>query len=465
MESGRPDAAFAVSEALAAMRFEHLPERTVACAKRLVLDSLAVAFAGRGCRDTEALFALATEWGGREDCTVLGSSLRVPAPIAALVNGTMIQALDFDDTHDPSSAHTASTVLAAALAVAEARHRSGRELLAAVVAGIDLAARMGRASAENIGWTSTAVYGAFGAAAAAAHLLRLPAERMRHALGIVISQAAGTSQTAFDGPLSKHMQSGFAAKAGVLSALLAGRGITGITHVFEGRFGFFNLYKGGRYRIEPLLSDWGGRFEVEALSLKPFPSCRATHAPIEAALALVGDGVKASDIASVRVAVPRTARHLAGQPFAEGSDPMISAQFSIPYTVASAFVHGAVTLRHFGLEAIRDPVVHKLLARITVAEEPGSDFLPARIDVALKDGRSASRAITVLKGSPERALGAAEMLAKIEDCLAFAPPGCVTLDAAGLQRLVERIDRMDDVAELVAALMPAAADMQPLAVI
>jgi 2-methylcitrate dehydratase PrpD len=450
------DPAFAVSAAMAGIRFEHLPVLTVASVKRLVVDSIAVALAGRGCKDTDVLFTLASEWGGRAECAILGSSLRVPAPIAALVNGTMIQALDFDDTHDPSSTHTASTVLAAALAIAESRRSSGKELLAAVAIGVDLAARLGRASAENIGWTSTAVYGAFGAAAAAAHVLRLTAEETRHALGIVLSQAAGTSQTAFDGPLSKHMQSGFAAKAGVLSALLAARGVTGVENVFEGKFGFFNLYKGGRYRIEPLLADWGRRFEVHALSLKPYPSCRATHAPIEAALALVEQGIQAAQVSSVRVAVPRIACDLAGQPFAEGGDPTISAQFSIPYTVATAFVHRDVRLRHFRVEAIRDREVRSLLEHVSIAVEPGSDFLPARVEVTMRDGQIRSHTVTTLKGSPDNPLTAAELLAKIEDCLAFAPAGCTALDAPGLQRLIENVETMGDVSDLVPSLIPAA---------
>jgi len=113
------DPVHAVADALSAIRFDGLPARTVTSARRLVLDSLAVALAGYGCRDVQVLAGLAREWGGRPESTLLGSAERVPAPVAALVNGTMIQALDFDDTHDPSGAHTASTVLAAALAVAE----------------------------------------------------------------------------------------------------------------------------------------------------------------------------------------------------------------------------------------------------------------------------------------------------------------------------------------------------------
>jgi 2-methylcitrate dehydratase PrpD len=447
---------YAIADALSAIRFDTLAARTVMSARRLVLDSLAVALAGSGCRDVQVLADLTAGWGGRPESTILGSERRVPAPVAALVNGTMIQALDFDDTHDPSGAHTASTVLAAALAVAEARHRSGRDLIAAVTAGVELAGRIGLACTDKIGWTSTAVYGAFGAAAAAAHALRLSAEQTRHALGIVISQAAGTTQTAVDSPLSKHMQSGFAAKAGVLSALLAEQGVTGVDNVFEGKFGFFPLYKANRYRLEPLMADWGGHYEIDALSLKPFPSCRATHAAIEATLALAAaHSLRAGDVARVRVVVPPVAHNLTGKPFVEGSNPMISAQFSLQYTVATALHHGSVSLRHFTLDAIRNPAIRALMERITVAVEDGGEFAPARVEVHTTAGRDLHQTVSALKGGPDCPLTDDELLAKIEDCLTFAPPGTTVLDAKALQRRVDDLDTITDVGDLAASLVGA----------
>src|SRR4051812_2501448 len=110
----KSEPAYRLAKGISELRYEQLPNATVESTQRLVLDSLAVALAGRGCKDVAALYALATEWGGHPQAAIIGSRTRVPAPVAALVNGTMIQALDFDDTHDPTAAHTASTVLAAA---------------------------------------------------------------------------------------------------------------------------------------------------------------------------------------------------------------------------------------------------------------------------------------------------------------------------------------------------------------
>jgi 2-methylcitrate dehydratase PrpD len=437
------DPSHALAAGSAALEPRALPQATLAAARRLVADSLAVALAGRGLADVEAVLKLARHWGGRAESSIIGApGLRVPAPLAALVNGTMIQALDFDETHDPSAAHLASTVLAAALAVADQRGRSGRELLAALVAGVEVAARIGLACSDKIGWTGTAVYGTFGAAAAAAHLLGLDAAQTRHAFGIAISQAAGTTQTAVDSPLSKHIQSGFAAKAGVLSALLAAQGVSGVEGVFEGQFGFFRLYKGGRASAEPLLAPWRAPFEVERLSYKPFPSCRATHGPIQASLHLKNE-IAMENIREIDVALPQLGWNLTGKPFEEGRNPMIAAQFSTAYTVATALVDGAVSLRHFTLEAIRDRRVRDLAARVRVHVEPGAEFTPARVDVHMAGGRTLSREVRQLKGSPELPMSDEEMLRKMADCLAFAPSGAAAIDAEELWGRVQAIDTLD----------------------
>jgi 2-methylcitrate dehydratase PrpD len=450
------DAAFPIAEAVSALRDEALPPGTVASTKRLILDSLAVALAGADGRECRVLVELAQQWGGCEEASIIATSSRVPAPVAALVNGTMIQALDFDDTHDPSGTHVASTVLPAALAAAQAAHQTGRTLLTAVVAGTEVACRLGLACRDKIGFTSTAVYGAFGAAAAAARALGLGPGPTRHALGIVLSQVAGTTQTAVDTPLSKHMQSGFAAKAGLLSALLAARGVTGVEQVFEGPYGFLNLYKHGRYDRAPLVADWGSRFEVDHLSLKLFPCCRATHAAIEATLALVREGGRRpADIAEVRVVVPRVAFQLAGKPLVTGANPIVAAQFSIHYTVAAALLHGRLSLQEFTADAIRDPRIQNLMDRITVAAVDGEEFVPAHVELRTVDGAVRSRIVTRLTGEPDRPLTRVELLDKVADCLARAAGSPPAPDrAAELATLVEGLDTMPTVEDLVCGLEP-----------
>jgi len=452
------DPAFALAENIARTDFEGLPERTVNNTKRLILDSLGVALAGAHAKECLLLIDLVRHWEGRPESTIIGHALKAPSPMAALINGTIIQALDFDDTHDGSGAHTASCVLPAALAVAEAQNAGGRLLITAVALGMDLIARIGASCQEKIGWTSTAVYGCFGAAAAAAKVLRLDHNGIRHALGIVLSQAAGTTQTAIDSPLSKHMQSGFASKAGVLSALLAGSGATGVQEVFEGKFGFFRLYKADRYDRAVLLNDLGKRFDGDALSLKPFPCCRAAHGPIEAVKLLTDKHrVGVDDISGVRVVVPQIVYDLTGRPFNPGHNPVISAQFSIPYTVAAALVYQKVTLEEFTLPAISNPRIREVVKRVSVEVDTSlgpNEFVPVEVEITTTNGSRYAQTIEVLKGHPDNPLDEDELLEKFTRCVNAGPSPIAKTAVQELIHTINRLESVENVSEVTRHLRP-----------
>lgn len=436
--------------------FDSLPQKTIYTTKRIILDSLGVALAGRHSRECTLLIEMAQYWEGRAESTIIGVNKRVPSPTAALVNGTMIQALDFDETHDLSGGHSASCVLPATLVLGETKKASGRQLINAVALGIDLACRLGLACTEKIGWTSTSVYGCFGAAAAAAKILELSKDKIRHSLGIVLSQASGTTQTAIDTPLSKHMQSGFASKAGVLSALLAERGTTGVQNVFEGKFGFFNLYKSGKYHRELLLKDLGTRFEVDHLSLKPFPCCRATHGPIEAVGLLLEEGpIRIEDISSIVVTVPKVAYDLAGHPFSPGENPVISAQFSIPYTVAAMLVFGRISLETFNLEAIYDSRVRNLIKRIKVEEKARSEmngFAPATVRITMVKGMVCSKTVEILRGHPDKPMGDDELVGKFRSCVKFGTPEMTREETDRLIDMLLNLETIQNISELTRSL-------------
>jgi 2-methylcitrate dehydratase PrpD len=450
------DSVFLLSGNVFQNDFDSLPPKTIDATKRVILDSLGVALAGRRSRECALVIEMAQYWKGRTESTIIGVKERAPSPVAALVNGTMIQALDFDETHDLSGAHSASCVLPAALVLGETKKVSGRQLISAVALGIDLACRLGTACEEKIGWTSTSVYGCFGAAAAAAKILDLPQDKIRHSLGIVFSQASGTSQTAIDTPLSKHMQSGFASKAGVLSALLAERGTSGVQNVFEGKFGFFNLYKSGKYRRELLLKDLGTCFEVDALSLKPFPCCRATHGPIEAVSLLLKEStIRTEEIASIEVTVPEVAYDLVGRPFAPGENPVISAQFSISYTVAALLVFGRVSLDAFNPEVICNPRMHDLMKRIKVEAEARNKtdgFAPATVRIKTEKGVVHSRTVEKLRGHPDQPLGDDELLAKFRSCVKFGTPEMSEKETNRLADMLLNLEAIKDIGGLTKAL-------------
>jgi 2-methylcitrate dehydratase PrpD len=219
--------------------YGELPASAIESARRDILDTFGCMLGGTGSPGIDELFALLSHWGGRAESRVLLRGVTLPAPQAALLNASMGHALDFDDTLDTGgSIHPGVSVLAAALAIGDrADDVNGRDLLLAVALGLDVSCRVALASTLDRGWHRTAAMGVFGAAAAACKLLQLNPAQMLNALGIAYSHAAGNRQCILDGALTKRLQAGQAASAGVFSAVLAQTGFTGARNIFNGSFG------------------------------------------------------------------------------------------------------------------------------------------------------------------------------------------------------------------------------------
>ncbi len=280
------DPACALAQHVCRTGYADLPASAVESARRDILDTFGCMLGGSGSPGIGELFAVVSRWGGLPESRVLLRGVSVPAPQAALLNASMGHALDFDDTLDTGgSIHPGVSVLGAVLALCDSLGgATGKELLLAVALGLDVSCRVALASTVDRGWHRTAAMGVFGAAAAAGKLLRLTPEQMLAAFGIAYSHAAGNRQCILDGALTKRMQAGQAASAGVFSAVLAQTGFTGAHNIFSGRFGFFELYQPNGYDASVLLRDLGTAFRGEALSYKPYPCGRPLHAAIDAAL-------------------------------------------------------------------------------------------------------------------------------------------------------------------------------------
>src|SRR5215211_201401 len=239
------DPAWALARHVCRTGYADLPASAVAAARRDIHDTFGCVLGGSGSPGIGELFAVASRWGGLAESRVLLRGVSLPSPQAALLNASMGHALDYDDTLDTGgSIHPGVSVLGAVLSISDSvRNVTGKELLLAVALGLDVSCRIALASTVDRGWHRTAAMGVFGAAAAAGKLLRLTPEQMLAAFGIAYSQAAGNRQCILDGALTKRLQAGQAASAGVFSAVLAQTGFTGANNVFGGRFGFFELYQ------------------------------------------------------------------------------------------------------------------------------------------------------------------------------------------------------------------------------
>jgi len=328
---------------------------------------------------------------------------------------------------------------------------TGRDVLVAVALGLDISCRIALASTLDRGWHRTAAMGVFGATAAAGKLIGLTPEQMLAAFGIAYSHAAGNRQCILDGALTKRMQAGQAATAGVFSAVLAQTGFSAARNIFSGRFGFFELYQPNGHDAAALLSDLGTAFRGEALSYKPYPCGRPLHAAIDAALAARArlEIAGPDDIRSVTVEADP-----AGHDEQFGSGPakrrptqIVEAQFAQPFLIATALARGRIGIAD--VDGLGDAAVLALSDRITGVARGGRPKGSLSITVQRTDGRSVTVEASDPTGSPEKPLTNARLEAKFRDCAgnALRPLSDASVDAA--LAAIGRLDALPDARELM----------------
>lgn len=448
------DAAWPLAQHVCRIGYMDLPASAVESARRDILDTFGCMLGGSGSPGIDALFAVISRWGGLAESRVLLRGIRLPAPQAALLNASMGHALDFDDTLDTGgSIHPGVSVLSSALAVCDSRQGvTGRDILLAVALGLDVSCRIALASTLDRGWHRTAAIGVFGATAAAGKLLRLTPEEMLAAFGIAYSHAAGNRQCILDGALTKRMQAGQAAGAGVFSAVLAQTGFTGARNIFNGRFGFFELYQPNGYDSSILLRDLGTAFRGEALSYKPYPCGRPLHAAIDAALAARAQLQieRADDIGAVTIEADPAGHsdQFERGPAKRRPSQVVEAQFAQPFLVATALVHGKVGIAE--VDGLGDPLVLALSDRIAGVAREGRAKGSLAITVQRTDRRSITVEATDPIGSPQKPLTKAQFEAKFRDCArsAVRPLPDASLDA--VLAAIGRLERLPDARELIA---------------
>jgi 2-methylcitrate dehydratase PrpD len=434
--------------------YEAIPGPARETAKLFMLDTLAVAWAGSdapGCREAHALLA---DEGGRRDSTAWSYGGRLPATAAAFLNGMTASALDYDSIAHSAALHINIAVLPAALAVAERQRATGREFLAALVLGSDIMFRIAAATRyPHRGFHYTGAIGVFGAAAATARLLQLDADATQHALGIAYLQASGTQQANVQPSLSKRMLSAFAARSGVYAALLAQRGITAPSGVFEGRFGFFRLYQEG----DPgkVVDELGQRFDNVKASIKKYPSCGCNHTAIEATLRLVQQyDLTPDDVQAIEVTVTPYIERIVGGEYDPGRDPQVAAQFNIRYSIACALVRRRLGLAEIQEAAARDPaiVAHigKVSQKVDAAQTGSRGPITLRMQTA-KHGEILCR-VEDVPGTPGAPLSEAQTKEKFRECFGLGVRPLHPDQLAALTGRVQGIDEMPDMSRFFDAI-------------
>jgi 2-methylcitrate dehydratase PrpD len=406
--------------------------------KNQLLTVLGTTIAGSTQAGCQTLIDFYLSQGGKEEATILIYGGRLPAQAAALVNGVMARALDFDDALAPG-VHIGASTVPAALAGAELRGGiSGREFLTALVVGAEVGVRLNLTEAAYNGLDPTGICTVFAATASASRVLGLTE----------------------DGSLAVRVIQGWVAESGVMCARWARAGITGPKNFLQGVYGYYNVY--GRGLVDPVnaLADMGRRFECEKILFKKYPSCGLTLGSTDVILSLMreagGRSVSADNVARVKVKVPPYTYRLVGHPFEMGTTPRVNAQFSIPYCVASALFRGSSKLAHFEEEAIRDPQVLELARRVDVVVDPAMELrghTPVDMTVYMKDGRELFRQIDIAPGFPGSPLTKEEQEARFHDCIAYARKPLPKENVEGIAESVARIEHLSDVRILIPLLL------------
>ena len=413
-----------LAEFVGSLRYEDIPQEVTERAKRLILDITGIIVRARNDAESTPSLIAAVEKLGLADgaCSVIGDERAYAPPAAALINGALAHSLDFDDTHAEGSIHSSAPIVPAALAAAEMNDASGKELIAAVVAGYEVQIRLSLAlnptAHYDQGFHPTATCGVFGAAAAAGKLLGLDADGIRNAFGIALSQAAGSMEFLVDGAWTKRSHVGQAAQNGLMCAAMAVEGFKGPEQAFEGRAGFLRVYS-PKSDFRRASADLGTTWETMRLAVKPYPSCRYSHAAIDAIVALMKEhGIAADEVEEVEIGLSETGWKIIGGP-EDKTKPksVVDGQFSMPFCAAVAVREGGLAWDDYR-KHLDDETTRALAARVKPIVDPQAEAeFPANMSgvarIRTRDG-AFEKLVVVPKGEPDNFLDDGEFRSKFD---------------------------------------------------
>ncbi|MCA8929959.1 MAG: MmgE/PrpD family protein [Alphaproteobacteria bacterium] len=436
--------------------FEALSPAAVAAAKTFLLDSLGVGLVGSVGPYAAELVALnGGEAAAVGSARVLGQQARpVPAPGAAFCNAYQIHNSEFDCVHEAAVVHPMAVMLGAILAQLDRSggQASGRELLAAIALGVDVAAGIGVASKAGLRFFRPATAGGFGATLAVGRLMSFDAQGLTDAAGIAYSQMGGTMQAHTEGSPVLAMQVGFNARNAITACDMAAAGIAGPQNVLEGPFGYFPLFEGA-YDLAPVLESLGRTWRIAEVAHKPFPSGRATHGLVDAALQLQRElGFAAADVTAVTAAVPPLTHRLIGRPVKD--DMAVGyARLCGQYAVASALMGGGLGIADFAPAALADADRLDLARRVSIAADANPDpnaLSPVTVTVRRTDGSEHARTLTAIYGNPANPMTRAAHLAKFRTNARAAARPLADEAIAALIALLDDLDRQPSTQPLLA---------------
>jgi 2-methylcitrate dehydratase PrpD len=454
--------------------YDDLPAPVVDSVRRRVLDTLGIAAAAAPLETSRAARRWAAAQGGVEGSSAVGVERRLPANLAAFVNGVLAHSLDYDDTHLPSVLHPSASVVPAALAAAERHGADGQQLIHAIAVGLETCVRIGMAgydeTAKNStffehGQHATSICGAMGGAVAAS-VISGGEDEVLHSLGVAASMASGIIEANRTGGTVKRLHCGWAAHAAISAAELVAEGLTGPPTVLEGRFGFFQAWLHGKFDGTAISEGLGSHWLVPDIFFKPYPANHFTHAAVDAAAALRLRGVTPDRVERLTLGVPGPNHRTIGEPIEVKRAPETGymAQFSGPYAVAVGLFGGGglgASLADYTDELARDPQRRSLMQKIDVVVDDRCTQIfprqfPAVLTAHLTDGTTLVEEVLTNRGGPDRPLSFEELATKFRDNVSGVLSG---EDASELEKACNELDTCVDVAAMLRSLT--AVDSRP----
>ena len=443
----------------AGLRFEDLPAEVVAHVKLLILDGLGCCLQGATLPWTQMVADMVREEGGVSEATLIGMTGRATATQAALVNSTAGHGFEMDDIHRDAIIHPNSLTVPSALAVAErGGGAAGADFIAAVVAGYEVAARIGRSAGQSLllkGFHPQGTTGAFAATAAAARMLGLDAGQTHHAFGVGGSLGAGLI-AAQEGAMVKRLHSGRAAQAGVQAALLAERGFTGIEDVIEADYGGFLRTHAEGAELAALDRGVGESWEILQSGYKLYPTVTSIHNALHALREVMREReIEPHAIAAIESGVSKATYVHSAWPYHGQS--VTAAQMNLFYGLAVMALKGRVTTAEFTEDRIADPAILAYAERITAFVDPEIEALgtaqrhAVNLKVRLESGKIYEKGLRLRPGSPEAPADPEDVREKFRHNAAFV----LTDDAIGdIEAKIDSLEALKDVRELAAPLTP-----------
>ena len=452
-----------VAEFVVNLKFADIPAEPLELGKKSILDGLGLALSGSKAETWRLIQEYLKTFVSppRGGAAVLGSAARYPARFAAFANGVAIHVDDFDDTQLASAkdrvygllVHPTVCVLPAALATAEIEGKSGKELLVAYQAGVEVECKIAEAISPRHyedGFHSTGTCGVFGGTSACAKLKGLDVLRTSRAFGVAASQAAGLRENF--GTMMKPFQAGHATESGVVAADFAAIGWTAAEQILEAQRGFFHAY-GGTYDpaaiIDRLGKPW--TFQNPGISIKPFPSGSLTHPGMTELVRLIHqNSIRAANVERVDVGANR---NMESTLLHHHPKTGLQAKFSMEFCMAILLLDGNADQTKYTDAVVNRDDVQKMIERVHFyvdpeAEAAGYDKMTTILKITLKDGHTISGRAAFGRGSPANPMSYDEVADKFRGCAAFAD--WPSEKASQVIELVRNLEDVPDVRTLTA---------------